>query len=126
MIALEKWRKMANITVNDLIRLIPMGFKAENAENVQTNIQIIATGSDGGEWVVRIKEKNCSIENGLMDNPDLTLTAETGNIIKMFLGELDPLRAYMQGKISFKGRIKQALALTNLFTTDRAFYESLL
>ena len=117
---------MANITVNDLIRLIPMGFKAENAENVHTNIQIIAKGPDGGEWVVRIKECNCSIEDGSMDNPDFTLTAETANIIKIFFGELDPLRAYMQGKISFKGRIKQALELTNLFTTDRSFYENLL
>lgn len=117
---------MANILVKDLIKIIPSGFKSENAENIQTNIQIVATGDDGGRWIIRIKDKKCSIEEGTAENPDFTLSADSANIIQMFFGELDPLRAYMQGKISFHGRIKQALALTNLFSTDRAFYEDLL
>lgn len=115
-----------DISVRDLIRLIPAGFKAENSSNLNTIIQIVVTGQDGGEWVVRIKDQKCIVEEGVVDKSDFTLSTDTKNLLKIFFGELDPLRAYMQGKINFKGRIKQALELTNLFSTDRAFYESLL
>lgn len=117
---------MAQITVKDLIKVIPEAFISENAVDIQTNIQIIATGNDGGEWVIRIKDQTCKVDEGKIDNPDFTLSAKDEDILKLFFGELDPLRAYMRGKISFKGRMKQALALTKLFSTDRKFYEDLL
>ncbi len=118
--------KTVDITVRDLIKLIPAGFKADKSGNLDTIIQIVVTGVDGGEWVVRIKNQKCVVEDGLVEKADFTLSTDTNNLLKIFFGELDPLRAYMQGKVSFKGRIKQALELTNLFSTDRAFYESLL
>ena len=118
--------KTVDITVRDLIRLIPAGFKAEKSGNLDTIIQIVVTGLDGGEWVVRIKDQKCVVEDGMVEKADFTLSTDKINLLKIFFGELDPLRAYMQGKVGFKGRIKQALELTNLFSTDRAFYESLL
>lgn len=115
---------MVEITVKDLINIIPDAFISENAKNIHSNIQIIATGIDGGEWVIRIKDQTCQVEKGIIEKPDFSLTAESIDILKIFFGELDPLRAYMQGKIAFKGRIKQALDLTNLFQVNRDFYES--
>lgn len=114
---------MAQITVKDLIKVIPTAFIPENAVDVQTNIQLVATGDDGGEWVIRIKDQTCLVDEGKIEKPDFTLSAKDEDILKLFFGELDPLRAYMRGKISFKGRMKQALALTKLFSTDRKFYE---
>ncbi|HSM26147.1 MAG TPA: SCP2 sterol-binding domain-containing protein [Anaerolineaceae bacterium] len=115
---------MADIKVSDLIKIIPDAFIPENAKNKEAIIQLIATGNDGGEWVIRIKDQICEVEKGKTEKPDFSLKADSEDILKIFFGELDPLRAYMRGKISFKGRIKQAMELTNLFQNDRDFYES--
>ena len=117
---------MAEITVNKLINILPQIFIPEKAENARADIQIIAKGSEGGEWGIRIHDQLCQVIEGKIENPDLSLTANTTDILKMFLGELDPLKAYMQGKIQFKGRINHALKLTELFLTDRPTIEALL
>lgn len=117
---------MVDIKIQDLIELLPKAFIQENAKNTRANIQIIASGTGGGEWGIRINDQNCEIEKGLIEGADFSLTASAEDIIKVFLGELDPLKAYMRGKIQFKGKIKQALALTKLFSTDKQIYEGLL
>jgi putative sterol carrier protein len=117
---------MVDITIKDLIDFLPKAFIPENAKNTRSNIQIIATGPGGGEWGILIKDQKCEIKNGLIENVDFSLTAASKDIIQIFLGELDPMRAYMQGKIQFKGKIKQALALTKLFSTDKKLFEELI
>lgn len=117
---------MVDITVKKLINVLPKVFIPENARNTRANIQIIATGSEGGEWGIRIIDQTCSVKEGQIDNPDFSLTASADDILKIFLGELDPMRAYMQGKIQFTGRIKHALALTDIFSADKSQIEALI
>lgn len=117
---------MLNITVNDLVNVLPQIFIPEKSENTRVNIQINATGLEGGEWGIRIQDQKCHVTEGKAENSDFSLTASSDDIIKIFLGELDPLRAYMQGKIQFKGRIKHALELTDLFSTDRTRIEAMI
>ena len=117
---------MTEITVNKLINILPQIFIAEKAKNTRANIQIIATGSEGGEWGIQIHDQTCQVVEGKIENSDFSLSANTKDILKIFLGELDPLKAYMQGKIHFKGRIKHALELTDLFITDKPTIEAIL
>lgn len=117
---------MVEITVEKLINVLPKVFIPENASNTRANIQIIATGSEGGEWGIYIINQTCRVEDGSVENPDFSLTASADDILKIFMGELDPLKAYMKGKIHFKGRIKHALELTSLFSTDKSQIEALI
>ena len=117
---------MAEITVKKLINLLPQIFIAEKAKNTKANIQVIATGPEGGEWGIKIHDQLCEVVEGKIENSDFLLSANTKDILKIFMGELDPLKAYMQGKVHFKGRIKHALELTNLFITDKTTIDALL
>lgn len=117
---------MVDITVKKLINILPKVFISENAKNIRANIQIIATGSEGGEWGIHIIDQTCRIEEGQIDNPDFSLIATADDILKIFLGELDPLRAYMQGKIQLKGRIKHAMKLMDIFLTDKSQIEAMI
>jgi putative sterol carrier protein len=117
---------MVDIKIQDLIDILPKAFIPENAKNKSAKIQIVATGAGGGEWGIRINDQKCEVEKGIIEGADFSLTASAEDIIKVFLGELDPLRAYMRGKIQFKGKIKHALELTKLFSTDKQLYEGLL
>jgi putative sterol carrier protein len=117
---------MVDISVKKLINVLPKVFIPENAKNIRANIQIIATGTDGGEWGICIVDQTCSVKDGQIENPDFSLTASANDILNIFLGELDPLRAYMSGKIQFKGQIKHALALTDIFSTDKSKIEAMI
>jgi len=117
---------MVEITVSDLIKVIPKLFIRENAVNVNANFQIIATGQTGGEWGIKIMDQTCEIESGIIENPDYSLIASAEDLLKIFFGELDPLKAFMQGKIQFKGRINKAMELSDLFTMDRKLIERLI
>ncbi len=117
---------MVDITVEKLINVLPKIFIPEKAKNTRANIQIFATGTEGGEWGICIIDQTCRVNEGQIENPDFSLTATADDILKIFLGELDPLRAYMQGKIQFKGRIKHALELTDIFSTDKSQIESMI
>jgi putative sterol carrier protein len=124
--SLKMEKLMVDITVNKLINVLPKVFISENAKNIRANIQIIATGSEGGEWGIYIIDQTCRVEEGQIENPDFSLIATADDILKIFLGELDPLRAYMLGKIQFKGRIKHALELTDIFLTDKSQIEAMI
>lgn len=117
---------MVDITVKKLVNVLPKIFIPENAKKTRANIQIIATGKEGGEWGIHIIDQTCRVEEGRIENPDFSLTANADDILKIFLGELDPMRAYMQGKIQFKGHIKHALELTDLFSTNKSQIETMI
>jgi putative sterol carrier protein len=117
---------MSVVTVKKLINILPQVFIPEKAKNTRANIQIIASGSDGGEWGIQIHDQLCQVVEGKIENSDFSLSANSTDIIKIFLGELDPLKAYMRGKIQFKGRIKYALELIDLFSTDKSTIESMI
>ena len=110
---------MVEISLKELIRKLPDAFIPDNAKNKNAQIQVSALGNNGGEWGILIKNQECKIEDGSLQNPDFTISANSEDIMKIFSGDLDPLRAYMQGKVQFKGRIKQAMDLMDLFSVEK-------
>jgi putative sterol carrier protein len=116
---------MSNVKINDLINLLPNAFLPEMAGDIQTVIQINATGDDGGEWVVEIKDKKCLVEKGIAQSPDLSLTASTQVVNDIFTGKINAMRAFMQGKVQFKGNMGQAMKIVKLFSTDKKIFDSL-
>jgi sterol carrier protein 2 len=116
---------MSNINVNDLFNLLPKAFLPEMAGDIQVTIQIYATGENGGEWVVRIKDKKCTVEKGTTTSPDLSLTASTQVVNDLFTGKINPMRAFMQGQVQFKGNMGLAMKLVKMFSTEKSIFESL-
>ena len=106
---------MKNVEVSELIALLPKAFLPEMAGDIAAILQINANGKGGGDWIVEIKDKKCMVEKGVTKNPDLALSASTVVINDVFTGELDAMRAFMQGKIQFKGNMGLAMKFSKLF-----------
>ncbi len=110
---------------DDLMNLLPSAFLPENAGDVFAVIQISASGDDGGDWIIEIKEKKCLVEKGVAQSPDLSLMASTQVVNEMFTGKLNPMRAFMQGQVQFKGNMGLAMRIVKLFSTDRKIFDAL-
>jgi putative sterol carrier protein len=101
------------LTVKDLMERMPGAFLADKAEGVDATIQFQL--GDGGEWVCTIKDQTCEVEQGTIEKPNLTLTAEASDYIDMITGKLNPMTAIATKKVELKGDLNLAMKYMNLF-----------
>lgn len=109
---------MAEITIRNLMNALPEFFVPERAAGVNQIIQFKLSGEKGGDWVVHIHDQQIEVTEGSITHPDLELTARAQDVLDMFSGKLDPVRAYMQGKVRLAGSMGQAMKLSRYFEVD--------
>jgi putative sterol carrier protein len=111
-----------DITLEQLINAMPKAFIPEKAEGIDATILLNITSDKGGQWVVTNKDKKCTVVKGTTLNPKLTLTANSQDLVDIFSGKLDGMKAFMGGKLKLTGDIGLALKLTNLFKVDESLF----
>ncbi|MEN6293066.1 MAG: SCP2 sterol-binding domain-containing protein [Methanobacterium sp.] len=65
-----------------------------------------------------IRNQHCTVLPGKEEKPTLELSAETQDIMDILTGKLNAMRAFIQGRVHFKGNMSQAMKLTGLFRSD--------
>ncbi len=102
-------------TPQELFKKLPAAFNIEKAAGVNAVVQIDLTGDEGGTWAVTMADGKCTVDNAAADDPTLTLTMAAADYMAMVGGELNPMNAFMQGKIKLKGDMGLAMKFQNLF-----------
>ncbi len=106
---------MAEISIQELMNRMPKAFLPDQAEGVDAVIQYHLTGAEGGDWVITIRDKKCTVAPGTTENPTMTLTADSQVYKDIVLGKIDPMAAFMQQKVKLSGNLNLALGLTKYF-----------
>lgn len=106
---------MAEMNVSEMMKAIPEHFNPENAKGVSGVVQCVFSGEQASDWVIRIGDQTCSVEETRIDNPDLTIRADAMDGINVITGKMDAMRAYMMGKIKVFGDLALGMKLTTLF-----------
>lgn len=106
---------MTDVNVREIMQAIPDYFVPEKAKGVSGVVQCVFSGDQASNWVIRIENRTCEIEEGKIDNPDLTIKADAADGVNVLTGKLDAMRAYMLGKIKVFGDLSLGMKLTNLF-----------
>ncbi len=106
---------MSDIDVRQTMLDIPSHFNAEKAKGVSGVVQCMFSGDQASDWVIKIEDQTCQVEEGQATNPDLTLKADAEVGVKVLTGETDPMRAYMLGKVKVFGDLSLGMKLTNFF-----------
>jgi len=107
-------------TIAELMGKIPEAFQPKKAEGVNAIIHFKFTGAEPGEWNATIKDDKCEVAQGIPHSkPTITFTADSGDCLKIFTGELDAMQAFMQGKIKMTGDMNLAIRITQIFKTIR-------
>jgi len=103
------------LTVADLMSKMPGAFIPEKAAGLDAAIQFKFTGAEPGEWNAVIKDGKVEVQQGAHPNPRMTLTADSGDYVKIFTGELDGMKAFMEGKLKLAGDLNLAMKLMQMF-----------
>lgn len=110
---------MANVTIQDLFDKLHRAFIPERAQGTNVTILFEIAGEDGGDWLVHIHDQVCEVRRERIENPNLLLRAEAQDVLDVYYGKLDAVRAYMQGKVQFTGDMGMAMRLVTLFDVRR-------
>jgi putative sterol carrier protein len=102
-------------TIESLLAMLSRNYDANQAKGVGTTIQLNVTGSEAGQWNVVIKDGKLDVTKGTHPAPELTVTADTADILAVANGEPDPINAFMAGKAKVTGDMSEAMSLIKLF-----------
>jgi putative sterol carrier protein len=94
---------------------MPGAFIPEKAAGLDAVIQFKFTGAEPGEWNAVIKDGKVEVQQGAHPTPRMTLTADSGDYVRIFTGELDGMKAFMEGKLKLAGDLNLAMKLMQMF-----------
>ena len=92
-------------------KLLPSRFKPEKAVGIDVTVQVNIAGPNGGDWVVTIKDQKLEAEEGTHPSPTLELKMAEQDFMDLMSGKMSPEKAFITGKLKFKGDIGLALKL---------------
>lgn len=103
------------LTIEKLMELMPQAFQPEKAGDMNVDVQFHLQGESGGDWVVRIRDGACKVEQGTTESARLTLTADAQDYLDIVTGKQNAMSAFAQGKIKLKGDLSLAMKLMDFF-----------
>ena len=95
-------------------KVLPKRFNAEKTEGVNATVQMKITGPTGGNWIISIKDQKLEVEEGTHPSPEMSIEMSDSNYLDVVNGKISGERAFMTGKLKFKGNITTAMQLKNL------------
>ena len=101
----------------EIFASMPQAFRADKAGNLRATFQFNLSGEGGGNWAVTVADGACTVVEGKADKPNVTISMVASDYVKMTAGELQPVAAFMQGKIKLQGDMNLAMRLQELFIT---------
>lgn len=108
------------VAARDIIATVAERFRPEKAEGVDVSVGYDLTGDGGGSWTILIRDGTCRVQEGLAEPLSVKMTMEAATYVGMMLGTLDPLSAFISGKVKIEGDMMAAGATTKCF---RAFVD---
>lgn len=100
--------------VANLFPALVQRFDPKKAQGINSTIQFDLSGDNGGSYWFRIADDGAQSGEGAAENPRMTLKASADDFYNMLHGSLNPMQAFMTGKIKIQGDTSLAMKLMPL------------
>ena len=101
--------------VKELLEAMPSAFRPDRAGDAEAVIQLDLSGDEGGQWVVDIADGQCQIRQEEAPNPQVTVGMDALDFVAFFKDELDPIKAFLAGKVKVSGNVGLVMQMLNWF-----------
>jgi len=107
------------MTVAETFETMKTVFNPTAAAGLNKTIQWNISGEEAGKWAVKIVNQTCEVIPGGVEKPDLTLSMSDKDWLAIAEGRLDPMNAFMTGKVKAAGDISLAMRVNTIFPRAR-------
>lgn len=104
-------------TPADLFAKTAENLIAEKASDMNAAVAFDLSGPEGGQWTVKIANGACTVEDGIADGVDATISMEDSDYVDMMTGKLNPMMAFMGGKVKVSGDLNTVMKFQTMFRT---------
>jgi putative sterol carrier protein len=101
--------------VKELIESMPGAFLPAKAGDAKALIQLDLVGDSARKWVIDIANQQCQVREEHVSNPDVTVTIDADDFVALYENRLNPIQAFMGGKIKVSGNVGMVMQLLNWF-----------
>jgi putative sterol carrier protein len=101
--------------IQTMMQKVINAFQPDKAAGVDAQVQLHLTGEPSGDWVATIRNQQLTVQPGVTPNPNLTFRADSQDVVRLFTGQINPMQAYMQGKVQMQGDMGLAMRMAGMF-----------
>ena len=103
-------------TAREALEALSGSGSAEKLKGVDATILFDLSGEESGQWTVTIDDGQVDFTEGSPEPPTVTVEATAEDLKALVRGELNPMAAFMQGRVKVKGDMSIAMQLQKLFS----------
>jgi putative sterol carrier protein len=104
-----------HMSVSDLFNSMPQRFDASKAGDAKMGILFDLSGGDGGQWYVDIDNGQLNVSQGApAATPNATVKMTAEDFQAMSSGSLNPMMAFMTGKVKVDGDLNTVMKFQSL------------
>lgn len=103
-------------TPSELFQELSGHFDPEKWGDEDALLAFEISGDNGGNWVATIEDGKLSVRDGAVDDADMTMVCSDEDLMAMVHGDLNPVSAFMAGKVRIKGNMSLAMKLQTFLT----------
>lgn len=102
-------------TMAQIFSEMPKRFDASKAGDMNASVLFDLSGDDGGKWAVQIADGKCDVVEGGVESPTASVMMDASDYAAMTSGKLNPMMAFMSGKIKVDGDLNAVMKVQQLF-----------
>jgi uncharacterized OB-fold protein/putative sterol carrier protein len=99
----------------DMFGTLEARFQPAAAEGLDITIGYDIAGDEGGQWTATIKDEKCTVTEGLVASPSLTMGVKAKDWVDLMLGKVDAASLLSAGRAKVAGDMNLAVKLAELF-----------
>jgi putative sterol carrier protein len=101
--------------LEQMMKGMTAAFNPAAAHGVEAVIQLNATGDGGGDYIITVKDGKADLKEGVLENPSVTISVAAQDWVGIMKGEVDPVKAFMTGKLKVNGDIGVMMKFQKMF-----------
>lgn len=98
----------------NLFNSMPGRLNVEKAGDTDMSIVFDLSGEGGGKWNVSIANGGLTVNEGAAENPKATIIMSAEDFQAMSTGKLNPMTAFMTGKVKVDGDLNSVMKFQSL------------
>lgn len=100
---------------SEVLPTMIQNFRPEKADGVDATIQINLTGDNAAQYWIKIANNQVEYGEGAADSAAMTMHGSAEDFVKIVNGEMNPMQAFMVGKLKVSGDMGLAMKMMPMF-----------